>query len=143
MIKAEDMSKNFLQSLGLNTSFLCNSRHLQIPNLWLFWKVSLTTPTIFHCSPQQLTVEVEGTLITIVHAHCIYVQRRHLWAELQIISSSNLPWMVMGDFNAYLSYGDKKGGNRPSSAAMNDFREYQLLSSDGSTVSRISPYLVE
>ncbi|KAF9599629.1 hypothetical protein IFM89_001371 [Coptis chinensis] len=29
----------------------------------------------------------------------------------------------MGDFNAYLSYSEKQGGNRPSAEAMNAFRE--------------------
>ncbi|KAF9588044.1 hypothetical protein IFM89_007219 [Coptis chinensis] len=117
------MSMSFLQSQGLSTTFHHNSRRSQVPNLWLFWKSSITPPNLLHCSQQQLTMEVEGAIITIIHAHCIYIQRRQLWTELQHISNANFPWLLMGDFNAYLSYSEKQGGNIPSAAAMNDFQE--------------------
>ncbi|KAF9605051.1 hypothetical protein IFM89_013721 [Coptis chinensis] len=67
-------------------------------------------------------MEVEGSIITIIHAHCISIQRRQLWAELQHINNTNLPWLLMGDFNAYLSCSEKQGG-KTIARAMNDLRE--------------------
>ncbi|KAF9590975.1 hypothetical protein IFM89_000520, partial [Coptis chinensis] len=122
-INPQEMSMVFLQSHGLSTKFHHNSRQCQVPNLWLFWKSTISPPNLLHCSQQQLTVEVEGALITIIHAHCIYIQRRQLWTELQQIRTANIPWLLLGDFNAYLSDSEKQGGNKPSAVAMNDFRE--------------------
>ncbi|KAF9604307.1 hypothetical protein IFM89_005633 [Coptis chinensis] len=51
------------------------------------------------------------------------LKRRPLWTELQHISNANFPWLLMGEFNAYLSCFEKQGGNRPSAATMNEFRE--------------------
>ncbi|KAF9595956.1 hypothetical protein IFM89_006702 [Coptis chinensis] len=67
---------------------------------------------------------VDSVLITIVHAHCLYVQRRHLWLELSNINPINLPWLILGDFNAYLSVSEKKGGNNPTASSMNDFMDF-------------------
>ncbi|KAF9603379.1 hypothetical protein IFM89_035624 [Coptis chinensis] len=123
MINPRDISSAYLQSLGMSASFYSNDRQNSAPNIWLLWKSTVSTPTLLQQSSQQITVEVEGCLITVVHAHCIYVQRRHLWNEIKQISSFNLPWLVLGDFNAYLSILEKCGGNRPTAAALNDFRD--------------------
>ncbi|KAF9625204.1 hypothetical protein IFM89_020438 [Coptis chinensis] len=69
-------------------------------------------------------MEVDGVLLSIIHAHCSYVNRRQLWMDLHQFSLMNLPWLILGDFNAYLSYSDKQGGHRPSIAAMSDFRDF-------------------
>ncbi|KAF9600120.1 hypothetical protein IFM89_003667 [Coptis chinensis] len=72
----------------------------------------------------DIVVEIENVLITIIHAHCTAIHRRQLWLELSNINPLNLSWMIMGDFNAYLSISEKKGGNNPSSSAMNDLRNF-------------------
>ncbi|KAF9603845.1 hypothetical protein IFM89_038028 [Coptis chinensis] len=67
-INPQDMPMSFLQSYGMSTTFHYNSGRSQIPNLWLFWKSSINPPNLLHCSQQHLTVEVEGSIITIIHA---------------------------------------------------------------------------
>ncbi|KAF9594858.1 hypothetical protein IFM89_034841 [Coptis chinensis] len=83
MINPNDFSKAYLQSLGMSSSFYYNSSQNRVPNLWILWKSSKATPTLLHYSNQQLTVEVDGVLISIIPANCMYVSRRHLWSELQ------------------------------------------------------------
>ncbi|KAF9618690.1 hypothetical protein IFM89_002385 [Coptis chinensis] len=56
-INPQEMSMVFLQSHGLSTKFHHNSRQCQVPNLWLFWKSTISPPNLLHCSQQQLTVE--------------------------------------------------------------------------------------
>ncbi|KAF9619067.1 hypothetical protein IFM89_005081 [Coptis chinensis] len=84
----------------------------------------MPTPTLVYFSNQHITVEVENVLITIVHAHCTSVQRRQLWLELSNINPLNLSWLIMGNFNAYLSISEKKEGNNPTSSSMNDFKNF-------------------
>ncbi|KAF9618077.1 hypothetical protein IFM89_000028 [Coptis chinensis] len=125
-IQPNDIPINFLHSLGMSTAFFSNpgTDPNRVPNIWLIWKASLPSPTMVYFSNQHIIVEIENVLITIVHAHCIAIQRRQLWLEQSNINPLNLPWMIMGDFNAYLSISKKKGGNNPSSSAMNDFRNF-------------------
>ncbi|KAF9614628.1 hypothetical protein IFM89_019605 [Coptis chinensis] len=125
-IQPKHIPINFLHSLGMSTAFYSNPRTdpNRVPNIWLIWKASLPSLTMVYFSNQHITVEIENVLITIVHAHYTAVQRRQLWLELSNINLLNLPWMIMGDFNAYLSISEKKGGNNPSSSAMNDFRNF-------------------
>ncbi|KAF9602111.1 hypothetical protein IFM89_025156 [Coptis chinensis] len=37
---------------------------------------------------------------------------------------SKSSWLILEDFNAYLSITEKKGGHHPSTSSMNDFREF-------------------
>ncbi|KAF9604163.1 hypothetical protein IFM89_003287 [Coptis chinensis] len=124
MISPDDFSKVYLQSLGMSSCFFFNNSLNRVPNIWLFWKTTVATPNMLCCSNQQITVEVDGVLLSIIHAHCSYVNRRQLWMDLHQLSLMNLPWLIIGDFNAYLSCSDKQGGHRPSTAAMSDFRYF-------------------
>ncbi|KAF9607732.1 hypothetical protein IFM89_000079 [Coptis chinensis] len=125
-MRANDLPISFLQSLGMSSDFYSNpsSDPNRVPNLWLIWKDSISAPTMIDYSNQHITVMVDRVLITIVHAHSLYVQRRHLWLELSTINSLNLPWLILGDFNAYLSVSEKRGGNNPTTTSMNDFRDF-------------------
>ncbi|KAF9622721.1 hypothetical protein IFM89_032901 [Coptis chinensis] len=114
MISPDDLSKSYLQSLGMSSCFFYNTSPNRVPNIWLFWKTTVATLNMIHCFNQQLTVEIDGVLLSIIHAHCIYVNRRQLWMDLHQLSLMNLPWLILDDFNAYLSYSDKQGGHRPS-----------------------------
>ncbi|KAF9619289.1 hypothetical protein IFM89_006476 [Coptis chinensis] len=136
MISPDDFSKAYLQSLGMSSYFFSNNSLNRVPNIWLFWKTTVDTPNLLCCSNQQITVEVDGVLLSIIHAHCSYVNRRQLWMDLHQFSLMNLPWLILGDFNAYLSYSDKQGGHRPSTKSDVRFRDfYWFQSLDGSSLS--------
>ncbi|KAF9624339.1 hypothetical protein IFM89_009622 [Coptis chinensis] len=78
--------------------------------------------------------------------------RGELWTELQHISNANLPWLLMGDFNAYLSCSEKQGdpkivhglgsmfwaresGPKPNSFSLKRPLQLQLASTDFSSTS--------
>ncbi|KAF9622129.1 hypothetical protein IFM89_029413 [Coptis chinensis] len=92
MINPNNLPINFLQSLGMSSALYSNpsSDPNRVPNLWLIWKDSVLTPTMIHFSNQHITVMVDSALITIVHAHCLYVQRRHLC--ISIPRPNNMPF---------------------------------------------------
>ncbi|KAF9595272.1 hypothetical protein IFM89_038407 [Coptis chinensis] len=112
-IHPKDIPINFLHTLGMSTVFFSNigTDPNRVPNIWLIWKSSLPSPNMIYFSNQHITVEIENVLISIVHAHCTAIHRRQLWLELSNINPLNLPWMIMGDFNAYLSISEKKGAD--------------------------------
>ncbi|KAF9626615.1 hypothetical protein IFM89_036476, partial [Coptis chinensis] len=57
MITPRDISSAYLQSLGMSASFYFNDRHNSVPNIWLLWKSTVSTPTLLQQSSQQITVE--------------------------------------------------------------------------------------
>ncbi|KAF9622947.1 hypothetical protein IFM89_035378 [Coptis chinensis] len=113
-----------MQALGMHHSVITNDTGQRVPNLWLFWKATLLNPIVLSVSYQHITVECQGLSISIVHAHSLYLYRRQLWQDLSHICSLQIPTLIIGDFNSYLSTTEKKGGRWPSSTAMGDFREW-------------------
>ncbi|KAF9591014.1 hypothetical protein IFM89_001224 [Coptis chinensis] len=99
------------------------SNNQQLPHIWLLWKEGFSALNLIHCSNQQMTIECNGSIVTMVHASTLYVHRRSLWQELVHLNPLNIPWLIMGDFNAYLSPSEKKGGLRPTFASMEEFRD--------------------
>ncbi|KAJ6402386.1 hypothetical protein OIU84_014473 [Salix udensis] len=69
---------------------------------------------------QWLTCEITNKItkdqfsVTFVYGYNSPTQRRNLWQYLRNISpgKANVPWMVMGDFNATLRLEDRYGGDR-------------------------------
>ncbi|OVA07910.1 Ribonuclease H domain [Macleaya cordata] len=51
-------------------------------NIWLMWKSSLPRPTVLASSSQAITIQVDNSLITGVHAHVLTTNRRDLWDQL-------------------------------------------------------------
>ncbi|XP_028754089.1 uncharacterized protein LOC114713589 [Neltuma alba] len=65
-----------------------------------------------------------GEFLTIVYGETKSIERMILWDSLRLIADTITgPWLVFGDFNAYLSPGDKKGGGNPNEAVMKPFQE--------------------
>ncbi|KAF9619038.1 hypothetical protein IFM89_004382 [Coptis chinensis] len=114
---------HFFTNLGYSASLHVNQHPSHCQNILFLWKSNIPAPNLIVQSPQQITVEVNGCLITIVHAYSLYTGRRQLWRELTLINQSNLPWLLIGDFNTYLSPTEKRGGLCPSNRAMTEFRE--------------------
>ncbi|KAF9604950.1 hypothetical protein IFM89_011317 [Coptis chinensis] len=72
---------------------------------------------------EQITIDFQGNLVTFVHAQSLYPQRKILWNDLETLNPQKTPWAVIGDFDAYLSPSEKKGGRYPSQAAMDNHRK--------------------
>ncbi|KAF9589172.1 hypothetical protein IFM89_019488 [Coptis chinensis] len=76
--------------------------------------------SLIYASAQHVTVLVEDCVVTAVHAACLMVQRRQLWAELENLMP-NLPWVVLGDLNVVLHNDEKKGGLPSRRSSMLEF----------------------
>ncbi|KAK3184522.1 hypothetical protein Dsin_031808 [Dipteronia sinensis] len=78
-------------------------------------------------SNQCLTVlmsEDSGSLLTtFVFAKCSQIERRELWEQLHGISTFNVAWVVLGDFNTIRSDTERVGGRPRISSAMAEFNE--------------------
>ncbi|XP_026398539.1 uncharacterized protein LOC113294364 [Papaver somniferum] len=92
-------------------------------NIWVMWKTSLTRPVILSSSKQVITIEVEGNIITAVHASYNPVTRKMMWRQLDL-GSTSLPWLVLGDFNCVLRMEEKKGGIPIKEVYMNEFTSW-------------------
>ena len=122
-----DRGPNIMSSLGFD-HFVSNSDGNA--KIWIFSKSSVQTSFISSCR-QGLTVLLktglspQDLLITMVYASCCYQERRMLWDYLNDVSGMGIdaPWAVVGDFNSVISASEKKGGNPPRQAGMEDFRE--------------------
>lgn len=57
---------------------------------------------------------------TFIDASCDVVMRNHLWNHLVDLSSTDKPWVVMGDFNIIRDCTEKLGGRLPSLGPIND-----------------------
>ncbi|KAF5187181.1 Ribonuclease h domain [Thalictrum thalictroides] len=123
-IPPSQISLRTLRSLGLATSILHNNPITSIPNIWIFWKQDDPQPIVVNSSNQHITISHKGAFISFVHASSLYVTRRSLWHDLNSLNLSQQPWAIIGDFNAYRSLDEKKGGLLPQSAAMSDFNGF-------------------
>ncbi|KAL5701188.1 hypothetical protein ACHQM5_026552 [Ranunculus cassubicifolius] len=104
---------------GYSSNIIHNGANGVLGNLWVLFKPELQ-PKVISISKQQISVEVEGNLISFIHASSVTQTRRHLWTQLEQIRP-NTPWLLGGDFNCVLSYVEKKGGRFPNLQAMQEF----------------------
>ncbi|XP_028777441.1 uncharacterized protein LOC114734096 [Neltuma alba] len=98
--------------------------------IWLLWNSEEFTITYICSSTQFIHCKVSSRrnpnkeFITIVYGETRSTERMMLWESLRLIAGSITgPWLVLGDFNAYLSPGDKKGRGSPIEAIMKPFQE--------------------
>lgn len=98
--------------------------------IWAMWNREEVTIHYIKSSTQAL--HVQGALVTNpkpFYLSCVYGEllpslKGELWEDLIRLSSSiTIPWLVIGDFNAYLSGADKKGGGPPNYLSMKSFEE--------------------
>ncbi|XP_015170882.1 uncharacterized protein [Solanum tuberosum] len=83
--------------------------------IWLFWTNDITY-TLTECDAQQITgvikhdAFVEKFIFSVIYAKCKDQLRRPLWDRMLHISTDNVPWCTIGDFNVITSTEEKKGG---------------------------------
>ncbi|KAL0439816.1 UNVERIFIED_CONTAM: hypothetical protein Slati_2464600 [Sesamum latifolium] len=70
--------------------------------------------------------DVHQVLISVVYGHCDSTRRWLLWRGLQTLSESitNIPWCVLGDFNAVIDSSESCGRVTEATNAMAEFREF-------------------
>lgn len=62
-------------------------------------------------------------MVTFVYAKCYYVERRELWRQLEECQASDLPWLVLGDFNVICTDAERIGGNPRALLSMREFND--------------------
>ncbi|XP_042515373.1 uncharacterized protein LOC122089746 [Macadamia integrifolia] len=114
MLEAVNFPKNFFSKRGFDSDFIYNVRDDRPPNLWVAWQRGVSKPIVVASSDQQISMNVQWAetlfLFTVVHAKCVRAAQRDLWNDLVSVNPGlNVPWMVVGDFNATLASHEKRG----------------------------------
>lgn len=60
-----------------------------------------------------------------VYASTNYVHRRQLWAYLVQVYMTQIPWVVIGDFNVVMV--EKSGGNLPTRLSCEEFKTFSNM----------------
>ncbi|KAJ6309528.1 hypothetical protein OIU77_015099 [Salix suchowensis] len=108
--------------VGLNLSgwnFLSNITNADPCRILVGWDTSLFNLTLIHIDVQWITCKItslasqESARITFVYGRNTHVDRRPLWDYISSISHlfNDLPWVLLGDFNAILQADQKVGGD--------------------------------
>lgn len=96
--------------------------------IWLLWNNFEVDIQYIKSSTQMLHVHVKEInsnnwfWFTCVYAEPNYQKRVRLWEDISDLNDIiQGPWLVAGDFNAYLSDSDKMGGACPNRISMRQF----------------------
>ncbi|GAA0156785.1 hypothetical protein LIER_14190 [Lithospermum erythrorhizon] len=95
--------------------------------IWIFWSSELEVEVI-EDNIQYVHLKIASPLcaqkimLTAVYAACKIPARRQLWTGLESMSDTQLPWIVMGDFNTISRQSEQVN----KWAAMEDFNDCLL-----------------
>ncbi|CAN0907509.1 hypothetical protein LINGRAHAP2_LOCUS24839 [Linum grandiflorum] len=103
------------RKMGFEEWFRVDARGVA-SGIWVLWQKSMVSLSLLSCNDQF--IHLEGTsntgthfLLTAVYASHNRVEREILWSQLRsLIPSNDLPWTILGDFNALFCAADKVGG---------------------------------
>ncbi|XP_042969986.1 uncharacterized protein LOC122302667 [Carya illinoinensis] len=94
---------------------------------WVLWSKDVKV-SVLSLSSQSITtaIELNGKClwISFVYAKCYYGERRQLWDHLCNLHTSNVPWMVIGDFNIIRTDQERIGGHPRPRIAMEKFNSF-------------------
>ncbi|KAK4266953.1 hypothetical protein QN277_023810 [Acacia crassicarpa] len=98
--------------------------------IWVLWNndafgiTCLTSTTqLLHCQVTDRSNNVMS-IVTFVYGETSQTGRLALWTSLRsLAANTTLPWLVLGDFNIYLSPNDKLGGADPPWTSMQHFKD--------------------
>ncbi|XP_016204864.1 uncharacterized protein LOC107645364 [Arachis ipaensis] len=98
--------------------------------IWCLWDSSVWSVDVLEHDKQYVHLKVSGNnstpwLITAVYGSPQRVTRRTLWQAVKSYAASiNLPWCLLGDFNAMFNNHEKSGGTlRNGHGACKEFQE--------------------
>lgn len=121
----------------LDASFMCRRFGFQsvvanISNkIWCF-STTNTNVEVLQDHPQFLHLNIFSQRLdktfqgTFIYASCNRVERKLLWSELRLLSTSAGPWLVGGDFNATLAASESFGGAAQRPGPSDDFNDMIL-----------------
>lgn len=96
--------------------------------IWILWDTTVMEIQILISHRQFVHTKVrvlgdsQEVFVTFVYGSPQATFRFILWDNLPLLRpSSDDPWIVLGDFNAYLEAGDKAGGNELNFACIQRF----------------------
>ncbi|MQM19246.1 hypothetical protein Taro_052247 [Colocasia esculenta] len=98
--------------------------------IWVFWRRQDDVRVVVSSS-QFITIlcnagSTSKFYITVVYTDCNPVVRRMLFDDLTVFaqSTSNVPWLMVGDFNCIANHCEKTGGILASVSSMHDFNDF-------------------
>ncbi|KAL0283745.1 UNVERIFIED_CONTAM: hypothetical protein Sradi_7219000 [Sesamum radiatum] len=100
--------------------------------IWLAWnnqevdvEVLKVETQFIHCKATNKRMHTT-CLISVIYGECDIVVRRALWTGLQRIEDEvqDVPWILLGDFNAVVDASEVCGNAADTRASMNEFREF-------------------
>ena len=110
-----------------------NYEFSELGKIWLLWHPSVQVTILFRslqmvCCRVKLPRVSSEMIISIVYGSNCRIERRELWSDVELFSSSplvsTLPWIIMGDFNEILTPTEHSSMNVHSShRGMRDFSE--------------------
>ncbi|XP_024178585.1 uncharacterized protein LOC112184553 [Rosa chinensis] len=109
-------AKRHLLSIGF-TDFVVEESTGFSGGIWILWNKNKVQLQKIDSNSQSITVKVSGNgigdwLLTGLYASPCPSTRQRLWNYLTAMSNSTqLPWMIVGDFNELVAYADKNGGS--------------------------------
>lgn len=118
-------------------SWFFNYDHHYNGRVWVGWDPSIWHVTVYTKSAQHITCFVTFLeknltfMATFVYAYNEAQDRVPLWQDLNSLSSTNLPWCCLGDFNCVISINEVRGGREHWTPAMQAFKD--CLSNAGLT----------
>ncbi|XP_074315726.1 uncharacterized protein LOC141651935 [Silene latifolia] len=114
-VKTQDFT-TILNNLGQHWKGINNNLHHPGGRVWVIWDPQVFLVTTRDCTAQQITVDVveqisgDNFCFTVVYGFNDETDRKHLWRELQHLSSQiTQPWCVCGDFNSIFNFNERLG----------------------------------
>ncbi|XP_057450689.1 uncharacterized protein LOC130742607 [Lotus japonicus] len=116
-----------ISKLGFDKSFVVDAEGFA-GGIWILWKSFEVQLEVLHSHRQFVHTRVlsgssQAAFLTFVYGSPQGVTRNALWESLENFSQHiRSPWLVMGDFNAYLGADEKFGGAAANVSSMRRFR---------------------
>ncbi|XP_058784648.1 uncharacterized protein LOC131659478 [Vicia villosa] len=105
--------------------FAFNNRNGLLPNLWCLCKANMN-PDIFFIDDQHVsfTLNLNNHVLgfSVIYASTCYLTRRKLWHYLSLnMANRQIPWTLIGDFNAIINADEYRVSRSPARIPMQDF----------------------